>query len=196
MRLHYAQIAILLWPLRVQLYDISWEIVNMERHQDSRASGSSSTILVVDDETAIIKLCKSLLEEAGFSVLEAEGSSEALKICTQHPGPIDLLLTDLVLPPPGFQLATGANQFPHVNGHELAVRASMIRNGLRVILMSGNPDKELTSHGIKRGTLPFLAKPFERDRLIALMYNVLAQPARTLAAEHRPRAANDTDWFG
>jgi DNA-binding NtrC family response regulator len=168
----------------------------MEQKRDSRSSEVSPTILVVDDELSIVKLCKALLEEAGFTVFEANDSSEALKVCTLHQGPIDLLLTDLVLPPPGFQLATTANQFPHVNGHELAVRATMIRNGLRIILMSGNPDKELASHGIKRGTLPFLAKPFERDRLITLVHNVLAQPAPTLGVEDRPRAANDTDWFG
>jgi DNA-binding NtrC family response regulator len=168
----------------------------MERQQGGQSSEASSTILVVDDELQVLKLCKALLEGSRFTVLEADGSSEALKICTQHEGPIDLLLTDLVLPPPAFQLATSSNQFPHVNGHELAVRATMIRSGLRIILMSGNPDKDLASHGIKRGTLPFLAKPFERDRLIALVHNVLAQPAPTLAVENRPRAANDTDWFG
>ncbi len=168
----------------------------MEDQRSTPSSNGSPTILIVDDELQVIKFCKALLEEAGLSVLEADGSSEALKICTQHQGPIDLLLTDLVLPPPGFQLASSSNQFPHVNGHELAVRATMIRSGLRIILMSGNPDKELASHGIKRGTLPFLAKPFERDRLIALVHNVLAQPAPTLAVENRPRAANDTDWFG
>ncbi len=168
----------------------------MERQRDSRSSEVSPTILVVDDELSITKLCKALLEGSGLTVLEADSSSEALKICAQHQGPIDLLLTDLVLPPPGFQLASNANQFPHVNGHELAVRATMIRIGLRIILMSGNPDKELVGHGIKRGTLPFLAKPFEGDRLIALVRNVLAQPAPTLAVEERARAANDTDWFG
>src|SRR6185437_8474850 len=168
----------------------------MHGQQGIPSPEASATILVVDDELPIIKLCKTLLEEAGFTVLKADGSSEALKICTQHQEPIDLLLTDLVLPPPGFQLASTSNQFPHVNGHELAVRATMIRSGLRIILMSGNPDKELASHGIRRGTLPFLAKPFERDRLIALVYNVLAQTAPTLAVETRPRAANDTDWFG
>lgn len=154
------------------------------------------TILVVDDEPSIVKLCKALLEESGFRVLEAEGSSEALKICTHHDGSIDLLLTDLVLPPPGFQLASASNQFPHVNGHELAIRATMIRSGLRIILMSGNPDKELVGHGIKRGTFPFLAKPFERDKLVTLVQNVLAQPAPTLGVESQPRAANDTEWFG
>ncbi|MBK9305571.1 MAG: response regulator [Nitrospira sp.] len=168
----------------------------MEKNQDNPMAPAASTILVVDDELPTVKLCKALLEAAGHTVLEAEGSSEALKICTHHEGPIDLLLTDLVLPPPGFQLASTSNQFPHVNGHELAVRATLIRKGLRIILMSGNPDRELTSHGIKRGTLPFLAKPFEKDRLIALVHNVLAQPAPTLGVEDRPRAANDTDWFG
>lgn len=154
------------------------------------------TILIVDDDLPIVNLCKAFLEEAGFTVLGTDGSSEALKICTQHKGPIDLLLTDLVLPPPGFQLASASNQFPHVNGLELAVRATMIRSGLHIILMSGNPDKDLMSHGIKRGTLPFLAKPFERDRLIALVKNVLAQPAIPLGGEQPARAANDAEWFG
>jgi len=168
----------------------------MDGQRSIPSSNGSATILVVDDEPSIVRLCQTFLEGAGFTVLVAEGSSEALKICTHHEAPIDLLLTDLVLPPPGFQLASTVNQFPHVNGHELAVRATMIRNGLRIILMSGNPDKDLASHGIKRGTLPFLAKPFERDRLIALVQNVLAQPAPTLAVEKRACAANDTEWFG
>jgi len=168
----------------------------MEGQRGTPPSNGSATILVVDDESSIVRLCQVLLEGIGFTVLGAEGSSEALKLCTDHEGPIDLLLADLVLPPPGFQLASTSNQFPHVNGHELAVRATMIRKGLRIILMSGNPDKDLAGHGIKRGTLPFLAKPFERDRLIALVQNVLAQPAPTLGVEDWPRAANDTDWFG
>lgn len=168
----------------------------MEENLAGQSSAASSTILVVDDEASITTLCKALLEGAGFTVFEAEGSSEALKICAQHQGPIDLLITDLVLPPPGFQLVSTSNQFPHVNGHELAVRATTIRSGLRIILMSGNPEKELATHGIKRGTLPFLAKPFEKDRFMSLVQNVLAQPAPTLAVEPRASAANDTDWFG
>lgn len=168
----------------------------MSEREDVLPPAASPTILVVDDELAITKLCKTLLQEAGCTVLEADGSSEALKICTQHEGPIDLLLTDLVLPPPGFQLASSSNQFPHVHGHELAIRAATIRQGLRVILMSGNPNKELASHGIKRGTLPFLAKPFEKDGLISLVREVLAQPAPALDLSGRGKAENDVDWFG
>ena len=93
----------------------------LQAPQGSQLSETSPTILVVDDELPIIKLCKVLLEASGFTVLEADGSSEALKFCTQHRGTIDLLLADLVLPPPGFQLASTANQFPHLNGYDLAI---------------------------------------------------------------------------
>ncbi len=168
----------------------------MSEQQDILPPTASPTILVVDDEMTITKLCKAILQQAGFTVLHADGSSDALKICAQHEGPIDLLLTDLVLPPPGFQLASSSNQFPHVHGHELVIRAATIRKGLRVILMSGNPDKELASHGIKRGTLPFLAKPFEKDDLLGLVRQVLAQPAPILDLSGQGKAANDVDWFG
>jgi CheY-like chemotaxis protein len=156
---------------------------------------TSATILVVDDEPSIVKLCRALLQPEGFTILEADGSSDALKICARHEGPIDVLLTDLVLPPPGFQLASGSNEFPHVHGHELAMRAATMRQGLRIILMSGNPDKELTSHGIKRGTLPFVQKPFEKAALIQLIRDVLQSPPPTLNL-HKGKAANDVDWFG
>ena len=131
------------------------------------------TILVVDDEPSIIKSCKAILQQGGYSILEADGSSEALKICTQHKGLIDLLLTDLVLPPPGFQLASSANQFPHVHGHELAVRALRIRKNLRVIIMSGKIDQDLAGYGLRRGSLSFLSKPFEPQALVALVQQAL-----------------------
>ena len=168
----------------------------MSGQQGTHSPAASPTILVVDDQPAIIKLCKMILQQAGFTVLSADGSSDALKICTQHEGPIDLLLTDLILPPPGFQLASSSNQFPHVHGHELAMRAAAIRKGLRVILMSGNPDKELASHGITRATLPFLAKPFEQRSLITLVRDVLANEAPTLDFSDQDKAANDVGWFG
>jgi DNA-binding NtrC family response regulator len=148
----------------------------MSGQQDIAPGSMSSTILVVDDELSLTKLCKTILQQAGFTVLDADGSSEALKICTQHEGPIDLLLTDLILPPPGFQLASSTNQFPHVHGHELAVRAVRIRKDLRIILMSGNIDHDLAGYGIRRGDLPFLPKPFEHQALLALVQQTLHRP--------------------
>ena len=145
----------------------------MSGQQNIAPQSQSPTILLVDDEPSITMLCRTILQQAGFSVLDADGSSEALKICTQHEGPIDLLLTDLILPPPGFQLASSANQFPHVHGHELAIRALRIRKDLRIILMSGNIDKDLAGYGIRRGSLPFLSKPFELQALVTLVRQVL-----------------------
>ena len=159
----------------------------------NRTTTASATILVVDDEPAILGLCAAVLEPAGFTVLKAEGSSEALKICAQHTGTIDLLLTDLVLPPPGFQLASASNQFPHVHGHQLAVRAITMREGLRVGLMSGNPDQDLASHGIKRGNLPFMKKPFVLAELVAFVNEVLAGPPPVLDTSKK---SDDVDWFG
>ena len=148
----------------------------MSGQQDIVPQSVSQTILVVDDEPTVTKLCKTMLQQAGFSVLDTDGSSEALKICAQHKGSIDLLLTDLILPPPGFQMASSSNQFPHVHGHELAVRALRIRKDLRVILMSGNIDKDLAGYGIRRGDLPFLPKPFEQQALLALVRQTLHIP--------------------
>ena len=148
----------------------------MSGQQDRVSRSVAPTILVVDDEPSITKLCKTILQQVGFLVLEADGSSEALKICTQHEGPIDLLLTDLILPPPGFQLASSSNQFPHVHGHELALRALRMRKNLRVVLMSGNIDKDLAGYGVRRGDLPFLPKPFDQQALVALVRQTLQAP--------------------
>ena len=170
----------------------------MAEQQHAAPQPLSPTILVVDDEPSITKLCKLILQQAGFSVLNAEGSSEALKICTQHEGPIDLLLTDLILPPPGFQLASHSNQFPHVHGHELAVRALRVRKNLRVILMSGNIDKELAGYGLRQGSLPFLPKPFESQALVALVQQTLhaSPPSAETLTEGQPGVPKVGDgWF-
>ncbi len=148
----------------------------MSGQQNLAPQPLSQTILVVDDEPTVTNLCKTILQQAGFSVLEADGSSEALKICTRHKGSIDLLLTDLVLPPPGFQLASSSNPFPHVHGHELALRALGIRKDLRVVLMSGNIEQDLAGYGIHRGDLPFLPKPFEPQALVTLVRQILQTP--------------------
>ncbi|HEU4684297.1 MAG TPA: response regulator [Nitrospira sp.] len=156
------------------------------------------TVLVVDDEAAVVSLCKRILEQEGFSTLTAGGSSEALKICKHHPGSIEVLLTDLVLPPPDFSLASGNNEFPHVHGHELAIRALRMRDQLRIVLMSGNIDKELAGYGIQKGSLPFLGKPFETATMISFIRDALSSPPPTLEAfRNQPgtRPAGSDEWF-
>jgi CheY-like chemotaxis protein len=113
------------------------------------------------------------LEKAGFSVLSATGSSEALKICKNHTGLIDLLITDLLLPPSEFSFASGENEFPHVHGHELALRALRMKKNLRVILMSADVEKDLRGYGLRQGLIPCVQKPFSEETLIALVNQTL-----------------------
>lgn len=137
---------------------------------------TTQTILVVDDEASIVSLCTAILKDAGFSVLPATNSAEALKLVKHHDGPIHLLLTDLVMHRPAFSLASGDKEFPYVHGHELAVRSLRMRNDLRVVLISGNVEQDLAGYGIRRDGLPFLAKPFEAQTLVSLVRMTLNAP--------------------
>lgn len=139
------------------------------------------TILVVDDEPTIVKLCSDLLEREGFTILQATGSSDAIRCCTTFDGDIHLLLTDLVLRPANVRLAVCTQLYPHVHGHELALRIAALRKGIRILFMSGNPDGELAGYGIQQGNLPFLRKPFDQDSLLHTIGEILSAPAPTLS---------------
>ncbi len=145
-------------------------------------TGQQQTVLIVDDEEAILGVCAGILERAGFRVLKAKDSAEALQICTAHSGRIDALVADLVLIPRGFRIASSENAFPHVHGHELALRALTIRPDLRIGFISGNPDKDLAGYGIKRGTSPFLLKPFSMEQLVQFVRDVLAPEVEAVRA--------------
>lgn len=170
----------------------------MSSPEGSLSSSHGQTILAVDDDAAVNEICRAFLEKAGFTVLTASGSSEALKICKQHPEPIHLLLTDLVMPPPGFSLASSDNEFPHVHGHELAVRALRMRKDIRVVVMSGNIDNDLSGYGIRKGRLPFLPKPFDYESLVNLVKQTMNEPplspdSRTQETMKSPKGADE--WF-
>jgi DNA-binding NtrC family response regulator len=162
------------------------------------SAAAGSTVLVVDDDAAVVAFCKKILQQAGFSTLSASGSSDALKICKQHGGRIDLLLTDLVLPPPEFSFASSENEFPHVHGHELALRALRMRKDLHVILMSGNPDTDLAGYGIQKGVLPFLSKPIDPSAFVSLVKQTLqASPPTPESLLKQPSAGakGADEWF-
>ena len=165
---------------------------------DASPSAQGKTVLAVDDDPDALNLCRLFLEKAGFSVLSAAGSSEALKICKCHAGPIDLLITDLVMPPPDFAFASGDNEFPHVHGHELAVRALHMRKELHVILMSANIDKELQGYGIPPGGVPFITKPLNAQALVSLAHDTLQAPPPTvesLQKEETGGIKGADEWF-
>lgn len=146
---------------------------------DSHAPISSAkpkTILVVDDDPSMMLICAKTLRAEGFTVLKAEGSSEALKILAIHHQTIDLLLTDLMLPPAGFQLTSTNNLYPRVHGHEVIQRTLAFKRTFRVILMSSLSDQERKAYRIATHHVPFLQKPSSVEAMIQLFHQAVEAP--------------------
>ena len=108
------------------------------------------TVLIVEDAHVVRKLTRELLENRGYSVIEAASGEEAVKICETHAGKIDLILSDVIM--------------ARMTGHELAKEAVRIRPGLKVLLMSGYAD-EITRNQIAKQGFKFIAKPFTSNGL-------------------------------
>ncbi len=154
----------------------------MAQHTPLQTSTAES-ILVVDDDESMLQLCRRHLELANYHVLVATGSPDALKLCADPRERIDLLLTDLLLPPPGLQLAQHGGRFPRVHGHQLVMEAAGLRKDLRVVLMSAYEPTELAARGIHQTDLPLLHKPFKGEALLSLVRQALeARPPRLATA--------------
>jgi len=123
--------------------------------------GGNETILVVEDEPAILEIVSLLLRQAGYQVLEAGSPAAALRLVAGHAGAIDLLLSDLIL--------------PEMNGRELARRLEAERPALKRLFMSGHAADIIAGHGIGDGEANFIAKPFAMDDLLAKVRETLGR---------------------
>jgi len=157
----------------------------------------AKTILVVDDDPSMRLICAKTLRAKGFTVLEAEGSREALKILSTHQGPIDLLLTDLMLPPPGLQLTSTENPYPRVHGHDIIQRALAEKKSFRVILMSSLSYHERKAYQAVTDHVPFLQKPFSVETMMELVHAVLAAaPLSYDDSAIKSIDKQDVRWYG
>jgi len=109
------------------------------------------TVLVVEDEEAVRTLAAYILRERGHTVIEANGGEEALHICREHVGPIDVLVTDVIM--------------PGISGGALAGAVAMLRPGLRTVFISGYSDDTLVAHGVAANDATFVQKPFTAQQL-------------------------------
>ena len=168
----------------------------METHAPI-SSSDAKTILVVDDDPSMMLICAKTLRAEGFTVLEAEGSSEALKILATHEQPIDLLLTDLMLPPPGLQLTSTSNLYPRVHGHEVIQRTLAMKKTFRVILMSSLSEQDRKAYRIVTDRVPFLQKPFSVETMMQLVKAALvAAPLSYDNSATEAIAKQDVRWYG
>ena len=122
-----------------------------EAQPEAPADTQPPTVLLVEDEPALRDLAALILEGEGYLVLQAGDGGEAITVAERHRGPIDLLLTDVVM--------------PRVSGPELAQRLRALRPGLEVLYMSGYNDRRLMSRGLEEASVNLLAKPFTPDEL-------------------------------
>ena len=113
----------------------------------------------VEDEKSLRVTCGLFLEALGYKVMKAETPGEALKMIDQHPGDIQLLLTDVVM--------------PGMNGRQLANRISAAKPGIRVLLMSGYTADVMADRGVLEENTAFIGKPFTRDVLARKVREVL-----------------------
>jgi two-component system, cell cycle sensor histidine kinase and response regulator CckA len=126
----------------------------MAKTATREAPAGMATILVVDDQTATLKVARILLESFGYEVLAAANGQEAMILFRRHQQQIRLLLTDVVM--------------PDITGPQLAERLLRIKPELIVIYMSGYPHEELHGVGVR-----FLAKPFNPAGLSKLVQEAL-----------------------
>lgn len=109
------------------------------------------TILLVEDEPMIMEIAVSMLEEFGYRVIPAPSPDQALSIAKEYPEKIDLLLTDVVM--------------PGMNGRELSARILSIREGIKVLFISGYTANVIAQHGVLDEGVHFIHKPFTMSDL-------------------------------
>lgn len=125
------------------------------------ATQERPTVLVVDDEEDLRDIMRRMLERRGYSTMIAGNADEAVAICRDHEGPVDVLVTDLGL--------------PGVSGGELARSALGLRPELGVVYISGLPKDIAVTKGLIADDALLVKKPFTSDLLLEALRLVLAE---------------------
>jgi CheY-like chemotaxis protein len=123
----------------------------------------SETILLVEDEELVRNLEREVLEECGYTVLEATSAKHALQLAANHRGVIELLLTDVVM--------------PELSGRELAEQLLAQRPEMRILYASGYFDDAIAPHGVLDPGIALLSKPLTPTSLARKVRDTLDSPA-------------------
>ncbi len=123
------------------------------------APTGAETVLLVEDEARVRKLILDILTAHGYTVVEATRGEEAIRMCQNWRGVIDLAVIDVVM--------------PEMSGPDLARRLEPICPGIRLLYISGYTDEAVVHHGIPQAAVEFLQKPFRPDTLLRKVREVL-----------------------
>ncbi|MCB9079381.1 MAG: response regulator [Anaerolineaceae bacterium] len=119
----------------------------------------TETVLVVEDEAGVRQLVGDALRLHGYQVLIAQDPLEGLNLAATYGGPIDLLLTDVIM--------------PHMNGRALYRQLALVRPGMKVLYMSGYTNDVIAFQGVLDPGVAFLQKPFALSNLLQKIREVL-----------------------
>jgi PAS domain S-box-containing protein len=119
----------------------------------------SETILLVEDEESLRSIVREILEASGYTVIEARHAGHALEIAEGRPAPIQLLITDVVM--------------PGMSGSELVMRLAASHAETRALYMSGYTDDAVVLHGVLAADVAFLQKPFTAEALVRKVREVI-----------------------
>jgi len=120
---------------------------------------SNETVLVVEDEAAVLKLARTILTRQGYTVLAAESPAAAMALVRDHGQDIDLVVTDVVM--------------PEMNGQELADRLLALKPGMKRLFMSGYTADAIGQRGVIPPGVGFIQKPFSRKDLLVKVREAL-----------------------
>ncbi len=130
------------------------------RNESERAdAGGQETILLVEDEPAILKLMTRMLQQKGYRVLHAQTPGEGIRLAREYPGDIDLLITDVIM--------------PEMNGRELASAVLSLYPRLKCLFMSGYTADVIAHQGLMDRYINFIQKPFSTQSMLAKVREVL-----------------------
>jgi PAS domain S-box-containing protein len=135
------------------------EVASAEKMQPAQRPTGTETVLLVEDENALLKMARTLLEKLGYSVIAAATPGEAIRLTEEYQGKIQLLVTDVIM--------------PEMNGRDLCQRLSALRPGLRCLYMSGYTASVISHHGVLDQGVHFLQKPFTMEELATKLRQVL-----------------------
>jgi len=127
--------------------------------QRVEAPRGHETVLLVEDERDVRELASLLLKKQGYTVMEAQDGEDALQICGQYQGLINLMVTDVVM--------------PGISGRELAEHVALLRPEMKVVYMSGYTDDAIIHHGVLEKGVNFIQKPFALLRFAQKVREVL-----------------------
>ncbi len=130
-----------------------------EADQAQASVATGKTILLVEDEPAILTMTTLMLERLGYTVIAAGTSGEAIRFARDHKGNIDLLLTDVIM--------------PEMNGRDLARNLMSLYPGLKCLFMSGYTADVIADHGVLEEGVLFVQKPFGGQDLAARLAETL-----------------------